>query len=192
MPHDPQKHHRRSLRLPGVAYASPGAYFVTICAFQRHCLFGQVVDGVVNLNRFGRLVETEWLRSPDIRREIELDAFVVMPNHLHGIVWIVGTDQTAAGARGPSPLPTSNISSGQPVRGPSPKSLGAFVAGFKSTVTKQINQLRVTPGQPVWQRNYWERVVRDERALHAIRRYIQNNPIRWVEDDLHPNKNQTP
>ena len=191
MPYDPQKHHRRSIRLPGYDYASPGAYFVTICAYQRHCLFGQVVDGVVNLNRFGRLVETEWLRSPDIRREIELDTFVVMPNHLHGIVWIVATDQTA-GARGPSPLPTSNISSRQPARGPSTKSLGAFVAGFKSTVTKQINQLRATPGQPVWQRNYWERVIRDERALHAIRRYIQTNPARWVEDDLHPNKNQSP
>jgi hypothetical protein len=108
MPYDPQKHHRRSLRLPEFDYASPGAYFVTICAFQRHCLFGQVVDGVVNLNRFGRLVETEWLRSPDIRREIELDAFVVMPNHLHGIVmdcW----NRSNRSSRGEGPLAPANV-----------------------------------------------------------------------------------
>ncbi len=99
--------------------------------------------------------------------ELFEDEFVVMPNHIHGIVWIVDP----VGATGRSPLQTSH--------GPAPRSLGAFIAGFKSAVTRRINALRGTPGAPVWQRNYYEHIIRTDRALEAIRRYIQANPHRW-------------
>ena len=100
MGNDTKKHHRRSIRLPGYDYASPGAYFVTICTPQGELLFGDVVDGDVALNESGQSACEEWLASEQIRQEIELDAFVIMPNHLHGIVWIRETDdEPTVGAR---------------------------------------------------------------------------------------------
>jgi len=152
---------RRSLRLKGYDYAQPGAYFVTICTHRHQPLFGEVVDGAMQLHAFGQIVWEEWFRSAEIRAEIVLfsDEFVVMPNHLHGIVWIVEADN-AVGATGRSPLQKRPLS---PPRGPAPRSLGAFVAGFKSIVTKRINALRGTPGARVWQRNYYEHIIRTEK-----------------------------
>lgn len=103
-----------------------------------------------------------------------------MPNHIHGIVWIVADDNDIAGATGRSPLPP---------RGPTPKSLGSFIAGYKSAVTKRINEIRGTPGNPLWQRNYYERIIRNERELDAIRRYIWDNPAHWAEDSENPSHN---
>lgn len=88
MRYDPDKHHRRSIRLHGYDYAQAGAYFVTICTQNRECLFGDIEDGEMRLNDYGRVVEEEWLRTATIRREVELDAFIVMPNHVHGIIVI--------------------------------------------------------------------------------------------------------
>ncbi len=99
MRYDPAKHNRRSIRLKGYDYSQAGFYFVTICCYQRQCLFGDIVDGVMQLNQYGEIVEKEWLRSPLIRQEIELDEYVVMPNHFHGIVII-----NPVGANGRSPL----------------------------------------------------------------------------------------
>jgi len=175
-------HHRRSIRLKGYDYTQPGAYFVTICTHQRQPLFGRVVDRNMVLNAYGEIVREEWFRSAEIRAEIVLfpDEFVVMPNHIHGIVWIVETGPV--GATGRSPLPPRD----QPPHGPAPRSLGSFIAGFKSAVTKRINALRGTPGTPVWQRNYYEHIIRHERALEAIRRYIAANPLRWHLDRYNP------
>ena len=173
MNHDLANHHRRSIRLRGYDYRQTGAYFVTICAQSRECLFGDVIDRQVRENEIGAAARDEWLRSADIRREIGLDAFVVMPNHLHGIVVI-----RHVGAHGRAPLP--------PTTNRPPRSLGSFVAGFKSAATRRINTIRGTPGLPVWQRNYYERIVRDDRELDAIRRYIEENPARWAEDPENP------
>ncbi len=204
--YDPNRHHRRSIRLPGYDYAQPGAYFVTICTYNREHLFGQVVDGDMRLNQYGEIVRHEWFRSTRMRREIELypGEFVVMPNHIHGIVWIVdivgatgrvgathragATGRVGAthrvGATGRLPLPD------QP-RGPTPRSLASFIAGFKSAVTKRINVMRGTPGAPVWQRNYWEHIIRDDAALQRIRRYIAENPLRWHLDRCNPHATGT-
>jgi len=179
MCYDPEKHHRRSIRLKGWDYRNSGAYFVTLVAHERELLFGEMVGDEVRLSEFGEIARDEWLASPNIRREIQLDVFVVMPNHIHGIVWIVSDD---VGATGRSPLP--------PPHGPASKSLGSFIAGYKSVVTKRINQIRGTPGIPVWQRNYYDRIIRSERELDAIRRYIQNNPSRWAEDRENPMRNR--
>ena len=180
MVYDPDKHHRRSLRLRGYEYAQAGAYFVTLCADQRVCLFGDVVDGEMRLSEAGRIVHEEWLRTEAIRSEVELDVFQVMPNHFHGIVIItdlVPPNQETpgvAGAHGRAPLRRA------------PKSLGSLVAGFKSAVTKNINQMRRTPGRPVWQRNYYERVIRNQGELEGIQDYIVGNPAKWQEDAENP------
>ena len=122
----------------------------------------------------------EWIRTAAIRREIELDEWVVMPNHLHGIIVIA--DNVGAHGRAPLPddapcdVPTSTVFTRPP------KSLGSLIAGFKSAVTKRINELRKTPGAPVWQRNYYEHIVRDENELNQIRQYIMDNPAKWETD----------
>ncbi len=186
MKYDPDRHHRRSVRLKGYDYAQPGAYFVTICTQNRECLFGENVAGKMRLNALWEIVRGEWFRSAEIRAEIELhpDEFVVMPNHIHGIVWIIShDDEYSVGAHGGAPQNGPNVGAHchAPLRRP-PRSLGSFIAGFKSAVTKRINQRRGTPGAPVWQRNYYEHIIRDERALNAIRRYIAENPMRWHLD----------
>jgi putative transposase len=180
MTYDPAKHHRRSIRLRGYDYRQAGAYFVTLVAQQRECLFGHVVGGRMHVNEVGQVVAVEWTRSAEIRREIESDLFVVMPNHLHGVVII--RDNAGVGAHGRAPL---QINEPQTPYRP-PRSLGSFVAGFKSAVTRRINQIRGTPGLPIWQRNYYEHLVRHERELDAVRRYIEENPLRWDKDPENP------
>ncbi|MEM9162343.1 MAG: hypothetical protein AAGC54_04655, partial [Cyanobacteria bacterium P01_F01_bin.4] len=108
MKFNPDKHHRRSIRLHGYDYASPGAYFVTLCAYQRQCIFGEIVDGQMRLNEFGQIVESEWQKSAQIRHEIELADYVVMPNHFHAIVWLLPPTEPPVGARGSSPSATHN------------------------------------------------------------------------------------
>ncbi len=160
---------------------------VTICTHARAPLFGRVVDGEMVLNAYGTIVREEWFRSAEIRAEIELfpDEFVVMPNHIHGIVWIVTTDDMV-GATGRSPLQRAHGHAPLPPHGPAPRSLGSFIAGFKSAVTKRINARRGTPGACVWQRNYYEHIIRNDGALNAIRRYIIDNPLRWHLDRYNP------
>lgn len=237
-------HHRRSIRLKGHDYSRPGAYFITICTQDRLHLFGEVKNGKMILNEFGIIVAEEWKRSEEIRKEINMDVFVIMPNHIHGILMInplpdsnrfdrdkpietngtvgldetiMGADGTPVGATGRSPLrhpsPIPNPSPGHhhlsqpgndPPRpygssiinkieqlsasnsnGPKPKSVGSFVAGFKPAVSKRINEKRGTPGSPVWQRNYYDHIIRNEQEFTAIRYYIINNPVNWKQDLLY-------
>jgi putative transposase len=170
------KHRRRSIRLPGCDYSHPGAYFVTLCTYGRDCLFGNVNGGAVRLNDYGLVARDEWLRSAAARAEIELDAFVVMPNHIHGIV-VIADD--VVGATGRSPL---HYTDDRP-RGPTKRSLASFICGYKPAVTRRINQMRDTPGARVWQRNYYERVIRDDDELARARGYVADNPGRWAYDD---------
>ncbi len=171
---------RHSIRLHGYDYSQPGAYFVTLVAARRECVFGEIVGQEMRLNRLGEIVQYEWQRTPHVRREIELGAFVVMPNHFHGIV-VISADAllgaSAVGATGRSPL--------RP-HGPEPRSLGALIAGFKSSVTKQINLLRSTPNLPVWQRNYYEHIIRNAKDWDRIHWYIESNPCMWAMDEENP------
>lgn len=173
---------RRSIRLPGFDYTRPGVYFVTICAHERTCLFGDVVNGVMRVNNLGEIVREEWERSAEIRAELTIDAYVVMPNHMHGIVLI------DVGAHGVRPRNMDDHVCRAHGRAPlrPPKSLGSFIAGFKSATTKRINTLRHTPTHPVWQRNYYEHVIRNDPDLAVIRDYIADNPARWDNDENHP------
>jgi len=122
MRYDPFRHNRRSIRVAGYDYASPGAYFITICAQDHECMFGEVVGGEVSLNAYGEIAREEWQRSTSVRPELEIDAYVVMPNHLHGIVRI-GPSDGIVGAHGHAPLHAP------PLHRP-PRSVGAFVGRF--------------------------------------------------------------
>jgi len=195
---DQHRHSRRSIRLRGYDYTQVGAYFVTLCTWQRECLFGEVVEGVMRLSPTGRIIEVEWQRLGYHFPHIRLDAFVVMPNHLHGIIIVndlVGAtrhaqdgvregddrmqDQTRVGGDG-SPLP------GMRSNGPPAGSLGAMIGQFKSRATKRIWARLEKDRTPVWQRNYYEHIIRDEADLRRIRDYIQNNAARWEQDQLNP------
>ena len=168
-------HQRRSIRLKGYDYSSPGAYFITICTHRQRCLFGNIVEGSMQLNRMGRIAHACWKAIPDHFPHASLDAFVVMPNHVHGIVSI--TSLLSVGAKNFSPP-----QSAQQPRGTS-KTIGSIIRGFKIGVTKWTRQN--TSIHTVWQRNYWEHIVRSEPELNGLREYIHNNPARWSLDRLY-------
>jgi REP element-mobilizing transposase RayT len=134
----------------------------------------------MQLSAFGEIVAREWNRTPQIRAEVIVDAFVVMPNHMHAVIYICGD----VGAHGRAPLQALGSSPGVAFR--KPRSLGSIVAGFKSATSKQICGMRGTPGASVWQRNYHDRIVRDDDELNRIRQYIIDNPANWAEDPENP------
>jgi putative transposase len=179
MRYDPFKHQRRSIRLQGYDYTLGGAYFVTICTQDREYLFGEIVDSEMRLSEIGRVVEEEWIKTATVRKNVGLDAFVVMPNHIHGIVVIVDEDKPIdVGAQrrcAPTPL---GVAAG---------SLGAIIRSFKSVVTKRTNQIRDTRSVCVWQRNYHEHIIRDDKDLDRIRLYIVDNPANWETDQENTN-----
>jgi putative transposase len=142
---------RKSLRLKGYNYKQAGAYFVSICTLNRACLFGNIISEEMVLNDAGRIVADEWIKTVEIRNNIELDEWVVMPNHFHGILVINECRGTARRA------PTVE-EFGKPV----PGSIPTIIRSFKSAVTKRINELRNSPGEKVWQRNYYEHIIRNE------------------------------
>ena len=194
MAYNPEVHHRQSIRLRDYDYSHAGAYVVTVCAWQRECLFGEVVDGEMRLSAFGEIVQEDWQLTAVLRDNTRLDEFVIMPNHFHAIIFIDDRRGTACRPLGFNVVtdkdqgtahraPTAELF-GRPVVG----SLPTIIRSFKSAATKHINRLRNNPGAPVWQRNYYERVIRDDQELHAIRQYIINNPIKWADDENHPTR----
>ncbi len=193
MPYNPDQHHRRSTRLKGYDYAAEGLYFITLCTAQRQGLFGAVVDGHMELNLLGQIVANEWMKTPQIRSDFDLDGWVVMPNHIHGIVVINSLNQphdaiAPVGAHRHAPQDASP-KTGIAYR--RPHSVSSFIAGFKSATTKQINIQRNAARTPVWQRNYYDHIIRSEDSLHHIQTYIQNNPATWQKDQLHPTNPST-
>jgi REP element-mobilizing transposase RayT len=163
---DPQRHHRRSIRLQGYDYRQAGAYFLTICPQDRGCWLGAIDQGTVTWTDAGQIVDQCWEQLPGHYPHVELDTWIVMPNHLHGIL-VVTAPQASV-----QPVPT----------------LGQMVAFFKYQSTKRINTARGTPGIRVWQRNYYEHIIRNEASLERLRDYIVTNPLRWEQDQLHPDQ----
>ncbi len=188
---DSHIHHRRSIRLKDYDYSQPGAYFVTICMKGKECLFGEINGGIMILNDSGRMVEMVWNELPLRHLGVEIDAFVVMPNHFHGIIVLNG--QTKKGQ--PQGLPLQDHRVGVPLVGTqSVPALGDIVGAFKSVSTDEyitgVNQ----SGWPVfdgklWQRNYYEHVIRNEESLEEIREYTVYNPLKWDEDSENPSFN---
>ena len=173
MPYDPNRHHRRSIRLKGYDYSQAGAYFITLCTQDRACLFGRVMNGEMRLNDAGRMVLAEWNRLPERFPQVVLDAFVVMPNHVHGILVITDPAPTVGATVGATLVVAPTV--------------GNIIGAFKSRVTVEYIRGVKTSGWPpfrgrLWQRNYYEHIIRNERALNAIRQYIMENPRRWHRD----------
>jgi REP element-mobilizing transposase RayT len=178
--YDPQKHHRRSIRLPGWDYRSAAAYFVTICTHQRERLFDDPL--------WAEIAANAWRAIPNHVERAVLDEWVLMPNHLHGIL-VFRDDSVAPLPVGPVDLHWVSREDDEPrtpLTNAPAGSLGSIIRSYKAAVTRQINRLRQTSCGKVWQRGYFERIVRDGPELERIRAYIRNNPDRWAaeEDDL--------
>ncbi len=191
MPYDPFKHHRRSIRLRGYDYTQAGAYFVTLLTHNRECRFGDVVNGEMHANALGQIIAECWDALPAHFPNVELDAFVVMPNHVHAIIVIVAMPRDGKGEaffglqfkpKNASPLQPTHA----PPRGTQSGSIGAIIQNFKAVSTRKVNQSRKTAGTPVWHRNYYEHIIRNEKSLDAIRRYVENNPANWLHDEENP------
>ena len=173
------RHHRKSIRLRGYDYSRAGAYFVTICTHNRTPLFGDIVNGEMRLDDAGQLVQRTWEGLPRHYSHAELDAFVIMPNHIHGIIVLTPTPV----GEGFKPAPTAMTT---PAPAATRHSLAEIIRGFKTFSARGFNELRSTPGIPLWQRNYYEHIIRNDAALDRIRQYIMDNPARWHEDPENP------
>jgi REP element-mobilizing transposase RayT len=177
MKSDLQKHNRRSIRLKGYDYTQEGAYYITIVTYRRQHLFGEVVNGGMLLNELGQIARTEWFKTAELRPYVELhdDAFVVMPNHVHGIIWIKNNEMYGHG----DAVPVQRERFGKPI----PHSIPTIVRAYKSAVTFAVNVLQNQRGAVLWHRNYYEHIIRDEKDLQAKCDYILSNPLNWEKDN---------
>ena len=169
------RHHRRSIRLKDYDYSQAGYYFVTICAQDRASLFGKIIDGEMRLNRLGCIVNDCWRWLSRQYPYVKLGAWVVMPNHLHGIVVITDGNVCGGGSR---TAPTPGV--------PRRKGLGRLIGAFKTVSAKEINKIINSPGKRIWQRSFHDHIIRNDTELHRIREYILNNPLKWHLDKNNP------
>lgn len=174
MTYDPNVHRRRSIRVKGYDYSQAGMYFLTICTHERACLFGEVTGGIMHPNDAGCIVQATWNALPEHYAHVMLDVFVIMPNHVHGIVVLNSAERA-----GLKPAPTTR------------HGLSEIVRAFKTFSSRCINNCQGTRGSRIWQRNYWEHIIRNDTELLSIREYIQSNPVQWELDKLHPQSQQT-
>ncbi|HEY3474040.1 MAG TPA: transposase [Anaerolineales bacterium] len=181
MKFDLQKHHRRSIRLKEYDYTQPGGYFVTVVTHHRDCLFGKIVNKEMQLNDYGKIANECWRALPEHFSNVELGAYVVMPNHVHGII-VINENRSAMNSS-----PTVGAQHAAPllqIPNVKPGSLGAIVRSYKSAVTRRIG--RELNAATIWQRNYYEHVIRNHEDWDRIHRYIESNPSRWAEDQENP------
>jgi putative transposase len=197
---DPQKHHRRSIRLKNYDYSQEGAYYVTMVAWHREFLFGEIVNKEMRLSPYGEIVQKWWEEIPVHFSNVETGAFVIMPNHVHGIIFIIDECRGTASYSQGIPVPEDDgeniisqnketvdvIQGGEtpPLRTPT---LGQIIAYFKYQTTKEMNRIDNTGTvTKFWQRNYYEHIIRDEKDLQNKTDYIEANPLLWDEDDENP------
>ena len=154
---------RKNIRLKNFNYASGRYYFITICCYKQKSFFGKIQKEDMTLNSFGQIAYQEWLNMHEKRVNLKLDKFIIMPNHMHGII-------NSDAMTGEASLALTNV-------------LGNIIGGYKSAVTKEINKrIGDINKTEVWQRSYWDRVIRNETELYEIRNYIKNNPLSWELD----------
>jgi REP element-mobilizing transposase RayT len=193
---DNSRGRRRSIRLPERDYRRQGPYFVTVCTYERRCILWETTGGAADLSPLGKIVRDCWEDIPRHSAGVVLDEFVVMPNHLHGVLFLRGVSP----ANGPTPSldpgkearsAESGLSpgciSGAPIKcGPAPGSLGAIVGSFKAAATRTAMNCGLLDAPVLWQRNYHEYVIRDLISLERTRSYIRTNPARWDTDSENP------
>jgi len=198
MKYNPNIHHRRSIRLKGYDYSQNGAYFITICVQNRECLFGDVVDDgrgtmMCALNEYGRIAHNELQKTSEIRKNVDMDCFIVMPNHIHAIIVINDGRGTVHRVPTCNRVPMCNrVPTVEQFGKPTSNSIPTIVRSYKSTVTKQINKLRDMPGIPIWQRNYYEHIIRNKQSYEKIQNYIIHNSQKWQNDIFFVNENFNP
>ncbi len=202
MKYDPRKHHRpfdaaqgrRSIRLPDHDYSQPGAYFITIVTHHRDCLFGNIVNGQMQLSPMGQIAEEHWRAIPQHFPHVGLGAYVVMPNHLHGIIIIhengMATNSSSSVGATHWVAPTQPIAPTQSVaptpNGPKRGSIGAIIGSYKMSVTRRIQREFNATG--IWQRNYYEHIIRNDAEYNRIHWYIVSNVANWLMDDENSGK----
>ncbi len=164
--------YHKSIRLKDYDYSQPGGYFITVCTANKQRVFGNISNDQTDPNRFGLIVREEWLKTAAIRPYVELDAFVVMPNHFHGIL-LIAEDSGA----------TQRVAATRTLR---PHSVGSIIGQFKSASTKSIRRSGLETF--AWQRNFYEHIIRNEDDLAEIREYIIGNPAKWSEDEDNPER----
>jgi REP-associated tyrosine transposase len=172
--YNPKSRHRRSIRLKEYDYSNPNWYYITICTHNKNCILGEINNSKMMLNEYGKIVEEKWREISKHFVNVSLDYFVVMPNHLHGIIIIESRDKAC-------PVPTGKREFGKPITG----SLPVIIGSFKSTATKRINEIRKKKFPVIWQRNYYEYIIRNEVDLFNTRKYIEQNPLRWELDEYY-------
>ena len=177
--YNPDIHHRHSIRLRGYDYSQEGLYFITICAPNRKHLFGEIVDDEMQMNEYGKTVEKCWFEIPQHYPKAVLHEHIVMPNHFHAILEIVGAEYFPPNNNAPNEIKVENIRPLPSAVQCKSGTLGAIIRGFKIGVTKRI-------GFSVWQRNYHEHIIRSAKSYQTISEYIINNPAKWNEDMFNP------
>ena len=192
MHNNPNKPKRRSIRILEYDYTQQGAYFISICTHLKKHIFGEITSGSMKLSPLGEIAHYQWLQLPQRFSNIELDAFIIMPNHIHGILIINKPQHPITRRYSPdlsnedtpqvstlTPCPPVNSN---PPHGTIPGSIGAIIQNYKSLTSRKINMLLRSKNNPIWQRNFYEHIVRDETDYERIVEYIENNPISWSDD----------
>jgi REP element-mobilizing transposase RayT len=179
---DPQKHHRRSIRLKGHDYTSPGGYFITIVTYHRECLLGEIVNGEMKLSNYGKIADECWRAVHDHFSNVDLGTYVIMPNHVHGILVINDCADGLPSARRGTIYRAPTEQFGKPVIG----SIPTIIRTFKAAVTRRIGRELNSTG--IWQRNYYEHIIRNEHEWNNIHLYIEANPTNWSEDEENPSR----
>lgn len=159
-------HNRKSIRLKGFDYSSSGYYFVTICTTKKIHWFGKIIDNKFEINQNGLIIKNELFQTEKIRKNVKIDKYQIMPNHIHAIIIINNT-----GADAVRPYTSINKTN-----------LGKIISGFKSSTHRLLNKANKSENFPFWQRNYFERIIRDKKEYWAIKTYIKNNPQNWPND----------
>ncbi len=162
---------RRSIRLQEYDYSEEGAYFISVCTYNRQCLFGEIERDEVTLNEFGKIAREEWVKTATLRPYVELSSMVIMPNHVHGIIVIHSRDTAR------------RVRIGERFGHPTQDSIPTIIRSYKAAVTKRINVIRGAQYGTVWQSRFYEHVIRDESELVKIGEYIETNPERWADDE---------
>ncbi len=184
MPFDYNKPRRKEIRLRGYDYSRDGLYYVTICTKDRKCLFGEIKDGEMHKNEYGQILESVWNDLPSHYTNIVLHEHIVMPDHFHAIIQIdngrVGGNASVGGGLKPSPTDTQPSESGMQ---PTKHGLAEFVRALKTFSARKINELRKMQGTPVWQRNYYEHIIRNDDDYCRTVNYIKENPARWGSEE---------
>ena len=210
MSYNPEIHHRRTIRLKDYDYSSSGAYFITICVDKRECLFGEIINGIMNLSEIGKIANNNWLEIPEHSQNVELGEFVIMPNHLHGIIILNGLKEEDAEKEDvkyyvPTDHEKQTLNPNDNVRrdvllnvqdknknehfsklSPAKNTISIIIRSFKASVTHWCRKNNHEYFK--WQKNYHEHVIRSENSLNAISKYIIENPLKWDIDNENPDK----